>query len=88
MKSVRVSHSTKERLKQFDGETYDESINNLIDEVVNKYDAKFAKLSNNQFFHPAQWPLPSYNRSSLPWPPGDRVRPSWKRHKYSASFLP
>ena len=33
MKSVRVSQSTKERLKQFDGETYDESINNLIDEV-------------------------------------------------------
>ena len=33
MKSARVSHSTKERLKQFDGETYDESINNLIDEV-------------------------------------------------------
>ena len=33
MKSVRVSHSTKERLKQFDGETYDECINKLIDEV-------------------------------------------------------
>ena len=33
MKSVRVSRSTKERLKQFDGETYDESINTLIDEV-------------------------------------------------------
>ena len=33
MKSVSVSHSTKERLKQFDGETYDESINTLIDEV-------------------------------------------------------
>ena len=33
MKSVRVSRSTKERLKQFDGETYDKSINTLIDEV-------------------------------------------------------